>query len=794
MVKIGAFVAVAVLAASSGFAMATPETSKLFVDWTDPHSGVRSRMLKPGVWSENQQSTYFIMKCMSDDGRFMLFLPSKKEGSDGVATRGKIAFVDFEKDEIREIGTFRGSFFFDTRLCKVWTAHKDDGFSVYDLTDPQLRRRYLGPIPRAITSRGEIKSLCGHLTLSQDRRRAFLDTHVKTHKRGLFGEKEGDDVWMRGMAEMETGRYVHWGDADFPCEHGQLNPANDGLAMCCWEWSWVGKGLEFKRTTGWDPRMWFLWSDGRVQLQPPVACNEAATHESWTRDGRGHYWCSKPFGVWYQDLETRQQTCLSPFYAEHGNVTDDRNYVLFDERPCGWWRGSSQRVGFYNRLTKRHTWIYSTSAPLCSSESQSKLHPDGHPQFTCNDKYAVCSLCEADGHIDLLVTPVAELIAKTSVPRPGEAAFSDWPAGKGPVAVGKLLSDLFLSRTPEEWTSEHIGRARAKKALSYPTVCTFYGMLQFMDELNDRKVASDLWRRVAERNPFVEKELLKHAPPCDHVDNNMFGCLPLALYRVTGWKCFLDKGLEMADAQWRRPEKDDKVSEGVPGMFEFEKRLELWNQGYTQQTRLWMDDMFMITIIQLEAYKATGDRKYADRASREMLLYLDKLQNPDGLFYHGPGAPYVWGRGNGWMAAGMAMLLKNLPLDDANKPRILEGYRKMMAALLKHQRPDGMWGQLVDDPEIWPETSGSAMFAYAFIEGVKHGWLDEKTYAPAARKAFLALTGFIEPDGSVRDVCCGTNVGSDRDHYAKRPRVLGDLHGQAPVLWCCAALADYLNP
>lgn len=114
----------------------------------------------------------------------------------------------------------------------------------------------------------------------------------------------------------------------------------------------------------------------------------------------------------------------------------------------------------------------------------------------------------------------------------------------------------------------------------------------------------------------------------------------------------------------------------------------------------------------------------------------------------------------------------------------------MMATLLQHQRPDGLWGQLVDDPEIWPETSGSAMFAYAFIEGVKRGWLDGDTYAPAARKAFLALTDYIEPHGDVREVCCGTNVGTSREHYEKRPRLVGDLHGQAPLLWCCAALAD----
>jgi rhamnogalacturonyl hydrolase YesR len=60
------------------------------------------------------------------------------------------------------------------------------------------------------------------------------------------------------------------------------------------------------------------------------------------------------------------------------------------------------------------------------------------------------------------------------------------------------------------------------------------------------------------------------------------------------------------------------------------------------------------------------------------------------------------------MAAGMAELLRSVPAGHAARPRIMEGYRKMMAALLKYQRPDGMWRQLVDDEASWPETSARA--------------------------------------------------------------------------------------
>ena len=80
-------------------------------------------------------------------------------------------------------------------------------------------------------------------------------------------------------------------------------------------------------------------------------------------------------------------------------------------------------------------------------------------------------------------------------------------------------------------------------------------------------------------------------------------------------------------------------------------------KGLTSQTRIWIDDMYMITAVQVQAYRATDDKKYIDRAAKEMVLYLDSLQSPNGLFYHAHDVPFFWGRGNGWIAAGMSELL-----------------------------------------------------------------------------------------------------------------------------------------
>jgi rhamnogalacturonyl hydrolase YesR len=171
-----------------------------------------------------------------------------------------------------------------------------------------------------------------------------------------------------------------------------------------------------------------------------------------------------------------------------------------------------------------------------------------------------------------------------------------------------------------------------------------------------------------------------------------------------------------------------------------------------------------------------------------MSTYFDKMQEPNGLFYHGTNAHFFWGRGNGWMAAGSAELLRTLPQDHPRRAAILAGYRKMMAGLLANQMESGMWRQLIDKPESWPESSGTAMFTFSMVTGVKNGWLDEKTYGPAARKAWLALVGLLDENANLRDVCIGTDKGFSEQFYNDRPRTAGDLHGQSPMLWTASAL------
>jgi rhamnogalacturonyl hydrolase YesR len=293
-------------------------------------------------------------------------------------------------------------------------------------------------------------------------------------------------------------------------------------------------------------------------------------------------------------------------------------------------------------------------------------------------------------------------------------------------------------------------------------VATWTGALQFAGLTKDK----DLTKRLVDRfDPFLTANGTL-VPRADHVDGTVFGALPLELYMQDARWRFRGMGLAFADAQWDRPLPD----------------------GLSNQTRWWIDDMYMITALQLQAYRATGDRKYLDRAAREMVAYLAKLQEPNGLFFHAPDVKHFWGRGDGWVAVGMTEMLRDLPAKHPQRKTILAAYRKMMATLLTHQADTGMWRQLIDNPQSWPETSSTAMFTYAFVSGVKNGWLAEDTYGPAARKSWIALVGYLTPEGDLREVCMGTGKKDDLQYYLDRPRVVGDAHGQAPMLWSATAL------
>jgi unsaturated rhamnogalacturonyl hydrolase len=354
-----------------------------------------------------------------------------------------------------------------------------------------------------------------------------------------------------------------------------------------------------------------------------------------------------------------------------------------------------------------------------------------------------------------LVAVCLATVAGTAVAQ--DPYFSNWPAGVAPQEVGKRVAEHFV-------VSPHQYITSPKSTIHYSEVGTWYGALAFAKLTNDTELRDKLVKRFEPLLPGGAEE--SRVPKAHHVDASIFGIVPMEIGMQLKDAKSLDYGKGFADRQWENPQPD----------------------GLSAETRYWIDDMYMLVILQLQAYRVTGDKKYLDRDAKEMVAYLDKLQQPNGLFFHAPDVQFYWGRGDGWVAAGMAEMLSELPENHPDRARILKGYKLMMAALLKYQGKDGMWRQLIDKEESWPESSSSAMFSFAMISGVKHGWLDAKTYGPAARRAWIAVAGYIDQNQDITNVCEGTGKKDNLQYYFERKRKTGDFHGQEAVMWTVNAL------
>lgn len=395
----------------------------------------------------------------------------------------------------------------------------------------------------------------------------------------------------------------------------------------------------------------------------------------------------------------------------------------------------------------------------------------------------------------LIAVAAGVMVAVCGAGSPLAPYFSNLPEGTDPGTVSRRVTDQFLSTRPENYRPKgyHGNEGYGwNRSVQYSVVSLWVNALACARLDGDRAREAKLIRLFDDFLPGRPKNCCCSRPY--HVDDTIFGALPYEIYLANKDPRCLEMGSFYADTQWTPPCEGTIKERHAPPK---EVQEAYWAKGYTPQTRLWIDDMYMITVLQSQAFRATGRRAYIDRAAREMCLYLDELQLKDGpakgLFYHAPDVKYVWGRGDGWMAAGMALVLDRLPEDSEYRPRILEGYRAMMATLLKYQRPDGLWSQLVDrpaDPRNWGETSCTAMFTYAFATGVARGWLDPAQYGPAARRAWLALCARLDAFANISDVCVGTGKKDDLQYYFDRPRVNGDPHGQAPMLWIASVLLE----
>lgn len=193
----------------------------------------------------------------------------------------------------------------------------------------------------------------------------------------------------------------------------------------------------------------------------------------------------------------------------------------------------------------------------------------------------------------------------------------------------------------------------------------------------------------------------------------------------------------------------------------------------------WADGLYMVMPVMTKLYNITGNELYLQKlaeywAYSKDLMYDYKAEIPDTLgqpmanepvhlFYRdgkylypkhvsANGVKDFWARGCGWVVAGLAKVLQDVPADWSGRDEFLNTYLEMCKAVKDCQQPEGYWTRSLLDPEHapGPETSGTAFFTYGLLWGINNGLLDKAEFMPVVEKSWKYLTTVaLQEDGTV---------------------------------------------
>ena len=211
-------------------------------------------------------------------------------------------------------------------------------------------------------------------------------------------------------------------------------------------------------------------------------------------------------------------------------------------------------------------------------------------------------------------------------------------------------------------------------------------------------------------------------------------------------------------------------------------------RSFPHRWTLWTDDLFMGVPFLARMAELSGDAWYRDDAARQVINYqryaFDEQAGVMRHFWYSDSnrqGPAAWGRANGWALLAQVQLLDRLPATHPQRDTLLALLRRHILGIARWQGPDGLWHQLLDRADSYPETSASAMFTYAVARAVNRGYIEPR-YASIAQRGWEGVMSRVHPDGQIEGICAGTATSDDLVFYYRRPTPLNDVHGLGTIL------------
>jgi rhamnogalacturonyl hydrolase YesR len=317
----------------------------------------------------------------------------------------------------------------------------------------------------------------------------------------------------------------------------------------------------------------------------------------------------------------------------------------------------------------------------------------------------------------------------------GEAA-GDQPDDPGPLATNlspaiKRKAILAAMKKVADW---QVKQAEGHYNIQWTYAALYDGLLAASKATGDNRY-HDRVLEVARENQW------KLGPRFAHADDEAIGLTYLTFYAEDpGSKERLAPTQEGMDKVLARPD-DPKEN--------------LW---------WWCDALYMAPRVLAQLAIATGDEKYLTFVDHEWWITSGALYDPNEHLYFRDnrfltmhetnGQKIFWSRGNGWVLAGLAMVLQRMPESHPVRTKYVTQYREMAERIAGLQQADGLWRASLLDPESYPnpEISGTAFFTYAMAWGIHHGLLDRKKYLSVVTKAWRGMLKHVYESGRLGSI------------------------------------------
>jgi unsaturated rhamnogalacturonyl hydrolase len=217
--------------------------------------------------------------------------------------------------------------------------------------------------------------------------------------------------------------------------------------------------------------------------------------------------------------------------------------------------------------------------------------------------------------------------------------------------------------------------------------------------------------------------------------------------------------------------------------------------GASVSDEVWADTVFMALVFLARTAKLTANIKIAEEVVKQLLSHMQLLQDDKtGILYHGyhcvgnhhmSGA--LWTRGNSWVVIGAPIIIETLRGLAEVPKEINTRYKRLADSMLNFQAENGLWHTVMNRPDFYQETSGSAGTAAGIMKAVRLHLLEPDAMTQAL-KAMEGVISKINSDGAVEGVSGGTPIMPTIDAYGKLTRY-PTLYGQGLTL---LMLSEYI--